>query len=77
MSTPDQPQQPAAPVLRIEAGNPTPEELAALVAVILAGSAAGEGGAPEPPRSRWAAPQARLRATGPGAGAWRFSGMPL
>ena len=63
------------PVLRIVKGDATPEEVAALVAVIASMSGAE---APEPkPRSSWADPARRMRTALPhGPGAWRSSGLP-
>ena len=65
------------PVIRIVRGNPTPEELAALVAVLVA---AGGSGDPEAPRASrgWSSPAARLHspAYGPRPGGWRASGLP-
>ena len=61
------------PVLRVVRGNPTPEELAALIAVV-----STRGGGVEvlpPPRSLWAAPVLR-RPLSPGPGAWRASSLP-
>ncbi|HVE96989.1 MAG TPA: acyl-CoA carboxylase subunit epsilon [Pseudonocardiaceae bacterium] len=58
-------------------GEPSDEELAALIAV-LAGLASTA--APEPPQSpsAWADPAHRLRAPlHPGPGAWRTSALPL
>ena len=55
-------------------GSPTPEELAALVAVL---SALGDGGEPpEQGRSAWSDPSWRL--VGPSArhGGWRSTGLP-
>jgi hypothetical protein len=66
----------AAPVLRVVRGDPTPEELAALVAVV-----AALGGGPAAPAARrtpvWNRP-ARLQrqALRPGPDAWRSSGLP-
>ena len=66
------------PFLRVVRGEPTAEELAALVAVLAvrAGAAAGAGtGAGA--RSAWADPAARLRAPlAPGPSAWRRSALP-
>jgi len=53
------------PVLRIDHGNPTPEEIAAVVAVLTA--AGGGAEPPAPPRSTWAG---RARRT------WRTSTIP-
>jgi hypothetical protein len=67
----------AAPLLRVVRGTPTPEELAAVVAVV---SARASGGAdPEPaPAPVWNDRSARLRAAlpHPGPGAWKASGLP-
>lgn len=64
------------PYLRVVRGEPTAEELAALVAVLAARSAA----APAParrPRSAWADPTRRLGVTHrAGPGAWRRSTLP-
>ncbi|GII21153.1 acyl-CoA carboxylase subunit epsilon [Planosporangium mesophilum] len=62
------------PAIRVVRGTPTPEELAALVGVLLRRPAA----VPEAPatRSRWRAsalPGVPLRS---GPGAWRASGLP-
>ncbi len=67
---------PARPVLRVVRGDPTPEELAALLAVVGArGSAAAPP--PPPPRSLWSARGRSLRRPLPhGPGAWRSSGLP-
>jgi hypothetical protein len=66
---------PARPLLRVVRGNPTPEELAAVLAVVTS-----RGSAPEPapaPPSRWASRRAALRRPlVPGPGAWRASGLP-
>ena len=64
------------PVLRVVRGNPSDEELAALVAVVSAVSAAAE---PQKParRSAWSSRRNLVReplAHGPGA--WRASGFP-
>lgn len=68
---------PARPVLRIVRGDPSPEEAAALVAVL---SAAGGGDALAPdagPPSRWARPADLVRApVRPGPGGWRASAFP-
>lgn len=63
------------PVLRVLTPSATPEDVAAVVAVLAgAGSGAAE---PEKPRSRWASPGRRVRqpmSSGPGA--WVASGLP-
>jgi hypothetical protein len=70
--------QPARPLLRVVRGDATPEEIAALVAVLAARGSDDE--APAPPRSvknAWSDRSRSLRrplATGPGA--WRASGLP-
>ncbi len=60
-------------------GNPTPEELAAVVAVLAALGTAQP--APEPAHAEWADPRRGLRRTAHspvhhGRGAWRASGLP-
>ncbi|MGW5052826.1 acyl-CoA carboxylase subunit epsilon [Actinokineospora sp. NPDC004072] len=64
------------PAFRVERGNPTDEELAALTAVLLLAAAGGDEGE-RPPASPWAArvPQIR-RPLDHGPGAWRASGLP-
>ncbi|HEY8307738.1 MAG TPA: acyl-CoA carboxylase epsilon subunit [Lapillicoccus sp.] len=65
------------PVIRIVRGNPSAEEVAALVAVLAAAGGAAEPD--EPPRARgWASPAARLRSPAYGArtGGWRASALP-
>ena len=68
--------EPDRPLLRVVRGEPTPEQLAALIAVVSARAA----GAPEPepaPPSRWASRSAALRRPLPtGPGAWRASAFP-
>jgi hypothetical protein len=65
----------AAPLLRVVTGDPSPEELAALVVVLGA-----LGGPADPPNRRtpvWNAPRRQVRSTHRhGAGAWRASGLP-
>jgi hypothetical protein len=69
----DQPEQ--APLLRVVSPNATPEEVAALVAVL-----ASMGSEPAPPPRRtpeWQSPRRKLRETFPhGTGGWRASGLP-
>jgi hypothetical protein len=68
-------QEPARPFLRVVKGDPTEEELAALVAVL-----ASVGGAAEPvrrPAPAWAAHHRKVRVTLPhGPGGWRSSALP-
>ncbi|MFW6204053.1 MAG: acyl-CoA carboxylase subunit epsilon [Actinomycetota bacterium] len=67
----------ADPPVRVVKGDPTPEELAALVAVISA-KAAEAGGAETERPSTWAAYWRTVRTAPlrPGPGAWRASGLP-
>jgi hypothetical protein len=61
--------------LKIVNQDATPEEIAAIVAVLSTLQAPGE--APDKPRSLWAARQRRTRAAlRPGPGAWRASALP-
>ncbi len=76
----DQPpgQPPSQPLLRVVRGDATPEEIAALVAVLLARSA--DTAAPRPDRSVpgfWSDRASQLRRPlYPGPGAWRRSSLP-
>jgi hypothetical protein len=66
---------PARPLLTVVRGEPTPEQLAALIAVVAARS--GGEQEPEPPRPRWGRPAAAMRRPlAPGPGAWRASALP-
>ena len=62
-------------VLRVVTPDATPEEIAALVAVLSAiGAPAGEAPAP---RSEWGSPARRMTRSFPhGPGGWRASGLP-
>jgi hypothetical protein len=85
--TTDQPQPPDAgqterdsradqrPLLRIVKGDATPEEVAALVAVV---ASLGNGGAPPPRRApEWSAHHRKMQRSLPhGPGGWRSSGLP-
>ncbi|MBO0654724.1 MULTISPECIES: acyl-CoA carboxylase subunit epsilon [Streptomyces] len=67
-------------MIKVVRGNPTPEELAAALAVVQARAAAGAAVAPPAPaRSEWSSP-ARLaaahRAPHPGPRAWRTTYWP-
>ena len=71
-----EPVETTRPALRVVKGDPTAEELAALVAVV-----ASLGGGAEAPATRrtpvWNAPSRIQRgALRPGSGAWRQSGLP-
>jgi acyl-CoA carboxylase epsilon subunit len=70
----DSPVEP--PLLRVVKGDPTPEELAALVAVV--GARRGAAAAPPPqPRPVWGHPAAAMRRPHrAGPGAWRASALP-
>ena len=68
MSTPDTPQGP--PALRIVRGEPTAEELAALVTVLAAASGGGEPTGPAGPVPQWAPPARLLRAPVAPTGWW-------
>lgn len=73
--TAEAPAEERRPALRVVRGDATPEELAALVAVLSAAS----GGEPEPPRppSRWTSrPHGPRGPLHPGPGAWRASAFP-
>lgn len=60
------------PLLRVVRGDPTPEELAAVVAVVTARGATPPPPSAPPRRSRWADRESLLRRPLPrGAGAWQ------
>ena len=66
----------AKPLLRVVRGEPTPEELAALVAVVTARSAAAPE-TPPSPRTAWSAPARLVRQpVHVGSGGWRASALP-
>ena len=63
-------------LVRVVKGDPSPEELAALIAVITARSGGSDDGREAAPSS-WADRSRGLRPTlSPGAGAWRASAFP-
>jgi hypothetical protein len=65
----------APPLLRVVRGDPTPAELAALIAVVGARSAGAEA-EPAPP-SRWNRPATLLRRPlHPGPGGWKAGPLP-
>ena len=63
----------AVPAIRVS-GNPTPEEVAALVVVLSA--LGGEEPAPEHARSAWSDPSWRLVGPSRTRDGWRTSGLP-
>ncbi|GAB2754616.1 hypothetical protein GCM10027020_03380 [Nocardioides salsibiostraticola] len=67
--------EPSAPLLRVVKGDATPEEIAALVAVV---ASLGGGEDTTPRRTpEWSRPERRMRAThAQGPGGWRGSGLP-
>jgi hypothetical protein len=72
-------EQDTRPVLRVIRGNPTDEELAALVSVLAARAQASQaaGADQRPRRSAWSDRGRMLRRPLPhGPGAWRASGLP-
>jgi Acyl-CoA carboxylase epsilon subunit len=70
-------EEPQRPVLRVVRGEPTPEELAALIAVVAARAAAGSAEPPAEPKSVWRDRSRYVRTTLPhGPGAWRASALP-
>jgi hypothetical protein len=70
-------EQPQRPALRIVRGEPTADELAALVAVLSARAAQGDGGAPARARSAWNAPSRLVRKpVAHGRDGWRRSSLP-
>ncbi len=67
----------STPLLRVVRGNPSAEELAALVAVVAARASAAADAEPAA-RPLWGRPVLRAAATSeltPGPGAWRASGL--
>jgi hypothetical protein len=74
--TPDEADAAVRPVLRVISGNPSAEELAALIAVVAARGAGAAEPDPAPP-SPWTTRASSLRRPlVPGPGAWRASGLP-
>jgi len=76
--TPDDDQPPGRPLLRVVRGDATAEEIAALVAVLLARSAdAGAPGRARSVKNAWSDRSRQLRRPlSPGPGAWRRSALP-
>jgi hypothetical protein len=78
-SAPSAPGEPGtAPALDIAAGNPSAEQIAALVTALYARTGrAGAAGAGETGRSRWSARSRLLREPiAPAPGGWRASALP-
>jgi hypothetical protein len=81
-----QPDEANSPRLRLVRGDASPEELAALVAVLAAAGGVAEDADPGDPhslavgrktQSRWSSPRRMVRLTPPhGQGAWRASARP-
>jgi len=69
MTSPDE----QKPLLKVIDQHATPEDVAAIVAVLAALGSAGQ--TPKKPRSLWTTPQLRTPLH-PGPGAWRASGLP-
>ena len=62
------------PTLRVVRGDPTPEELAVVTAVVTAAASTGDDAPAPVQRGRWADPAWGMRIALPaGAGAWRNS----
>ena len=68
---------PDRPPLRLVRGDATPEEVAALLAVLSAASGDGAAAPAPRPTSAWSSPaRAVRRPLAPGPGAWRASAWP-
>jgi len=76
--SPDDDQPPARPLLRVVRGDATPEEIAALVAVLVTRAAEGETSCPARSANNAWSDRSRLlrRQLSPGPGAWRRSALP-
>ena len=76
-ATTDHPGAEERPPLFLVKGDATPEEIAALAAVLQALAAVGAQQPPPRPRSEWAHPRRSVRSTPPsGRGGWRASSLP-
>lgn len=65
------------PVLRVERGNPSPDDLAAIVAILAASVDAQGGTVPAARLFGWASRAPRMRTPHPrGPGAWRSGSIP-
>ncbi|ADP84104.1 acyl-CoA carboxylase epsilon subunit [Pseudofrankia inefficax] len=70
-----EPAEQRRPLLKLVRGDATPEEIAAIVAVLAAHAAANAGPAPRPARSVWADRGYAMRVgTAPGPSGWRNAG---
>ena len=76
--SPDDDQPPARPLLRVVRGDATPEEIAALVAVLVTRAAEGKTSRPARSANNAWSDRSRLlrRQLCPGPGAWRRSALP-
>jgi Acyl-CoA carboxylase epsilon subunit len=72
-TAPESANEPARPMLRIVRGEPTPEELAVVTAIVTAAASAGGAAEPElPARGQWSDPAHQHRRSWlHGRGAWR------
>ncbi|GAA4347525.1 acyl-CoA carboxylase subunit epsilon [Angustibacter luteus] len=68
--------EPAGLAVQVIRGEPTAEEVAALVVVLSAVAGGSSAGEPPAPTSLWASGARARTAPMPGAGAWRASGLP-
>ncbi len=74
MSTDSGPEHPVDPLqLRIVRGDPTPEELAALVAVLAVASGGEKAAGPPTPVAQWAPPARLMRPAVAPTGWWESS----
>ncbi|HEX5496448.1 MAG TPA: acyl-CoA carboxylase subunit epsilon [Mycobacteriales bacterium] len=72
-----EPDPPPVAVVRVVRGDPTPEELAALVTVLTTVAAGAPAARPTPAGSGWGDRGSLLRRPlHPGPGAWRASALP-
>lgn len=70
-----EPAEQRRPLLKLVRGDATPEEIAAIVAVLAAHAAASTAPAPRPARSVWADRGYAMRVAGaPGPGGWHRAG---
>jgi hypothetical protein len=70
-------QEPTGMPLRLIRGDASPEEIAALVAILVAASGEGDPAPSDGPPSQWNSPRQRVRTSLPhGPGGWRASTFP-